>query len=413
MFLRGGDSMRVLMLAYEYPPEVVGGLGTAVSGLARALVRRGDHVHVVSASSLGDSASQLIDGVMVSRVARSAFAERLDPYGSGGDSDFLRVAIEANFSLASRSVAEATHAEPYDIIHAHDWHSSFAAKSLKHALKIPLVFTVHSTEHGRNRGIHSDLQRYIHEIEWMGTYEAWRVICCSGYMSDELMRIFSLPEDKIDVIPNGVDQAATPDPGFVNEVRSHYAGPGERLVFYVGRLVYEKGVHVLISSIPKVLGKARNTRFIIAGDGYYAGVLREKAEKLGIGNYVSFTGRINDQERDALYAAADAAVFPSLYEPFGIVALEGMARGIPVVVSDIGGLGEVVRHEETGIKVYSGNADSLAWGITRVLLDESLRIRLRENGPTEVKARFNWDRVADLTSTVYRRVLDEARGVQW
>jgi len=405
--------MRVLMLSYEYPPEVVGGLGAAVSGLARALVRRGDHVHVVSASPTGDAASELLDGVMVSRSARTTFPERLDPYGSGGDSDFLRVAMEANFGLTSRGVAEATRGDPYDLIHAHDWHSAFSAKSLKHALKIPLVFSVHSTEHGRNRGIHSDLQRYIHEIEWMGTYEAWRVICCSKYMSDELRRIFSLPEDKIDIIPNGVDQAAKPDWNLVNEVRSQYAGSGERLVFYVGRLVYEKGVHVLLSAVPKVLEEVANARFVIAGDGYYAGVLREKAEKLGIGGHVSFTGRISDLERDALYAASDVAVFPSLYEPFGIVALEGMARGTPVVVSDTGGLREVVRHEETGLKVYSGDADSLAWGIKRVLLDESLRTRLRENGPAEVRERFSWDCVADLTSAVYRHVLIEAETVPW
>jgi glycosyltransferase involved in cell wall biosynthesis len=405
--------MRVLMLSYEYPPEVVGGLGAAVSGLARSLVRRGDHVHVVSASPAGDADSQLLDGVVVSRSARTTIPERLDPYGSAGGSDFLRVAMEANFGLATRGIAEATRGEPYDIIHAHDWHSAFAAKSLKHALKIPLVFAVHSTEHGRNRGIHSDLQRYIHEIEWMGTYEAWRVICCSDYMSCELRRIFSLPEDKIDVIPNGVDQVAIPDPESVNEVRSRYAGSGERLVFYVGRLVYEKGVHVLLSSVPKVLEEVANTRFVIAGDGYYAGVLWEKAEKLGIGGYVSFTGRISDRERDALYAAADVAVFPSLYEPFGIVALEGMARATPVVVSDTGGLGEVIRHEETGLKVYSGDADSLAWGIKRVLLDESLRTRLRDNGPVEVREKFSWDRIADLTSCVYRRVLSEAKSVTW
>ncbi|NLJ60014.1 MAG: glycosyltransferase family 4 protein [Firmicutes bacterium] len=405
--------MRVLMISYEYPPEVVGGLGAAVSGLARALARRGDYVQVISASSIGDAAPCREDGVIVSRVARSAFPEGLDLYGGGGDAGFLRVAMEANFGLATRGVVEATRDGPYDIIHAHDWHSAFAAKSLKHALKIPLVFTVHSTEYGRNRGIHSDLQRYIHEIEWMGTYEAWRVICCSKYMSSELRRIFSLPEDKIDVIPNGVDPPHLPEQELINEIRSRYAGSGERLVFYVGRLVYEKGVHVLLSSIPKVLEEAKNTRFVIAGDGYYAGVLREKADNLGIGDHVSFVGRISDRERDAFYAIADAAVFPSLYEPFGIVALEGMARGVPVVVSDTGGLGEVVRHEETGLKVYSGDADSLAWGIKRALLDESLQEKLRRNGPVEVRERFSWDQVADLTFDVYRRVLSEAASVPW
>ena len=405
--------MRVLMLSYEYPPEVIGGLGAAVSGLARALARQGIHVHVVSASTIGDSDSELFDGVTVSRVARSTFSERFDPYGGGGDTGFLRIAMEANFGFASRGVLEATREEPYDIIHAHDWHSAFAAKSLKHALKIPLVFTIHSTEYGRNRGIHSELQRYIHEIEWMATYEAWRVICCSNYMSGELRRIFSLPQDKIDVIPNGVDQVVMADNDFVREMKSRYTHPGDFLVFYIGRLVYEKGVHVLLSSVPKVLEEVGNVKFVRAGDGYYADVLREKAQRLGIEDSVVFTGRISDAERDALYVAADAAVFPSLYEPFGIVALEGMVRGTPVVVSDTGGLSEVVRHEETGLKVSPGDADSLGWGIKRVLLDESLRTRLRENGPKEVRERFNWDRVADLTREVYMRISNEARSVPW
>jgi len=405
--------MRVLMLSYEYPPKIVGGLGAAVLGLARALVRQGDHVHVVSASSVGDSDSEVLDGVTVSRVARSTFSEGLDPYGGGGDAGFLRIAMEANFGLASRGVLEARRKGPYDIIHAHDWHSAFAAKSLKHALKIPLAFTIHSTEHGRNRGIHSDLQRYIHEIEWMATYEAWRIICCSNYMSDELRRIFSLPQDKIDVIPNGIDQVVAPDKGFANEVKSHYAKAGDFLVFYIGRLVYEKGVHVLLSSIPKVLEEVGNVKFVIAGDGYYQNVLREKAQRLGIEDHVVFAGRISDATRDALYVAADAAVFPSLYEPFGIVALEGMMKGTPVVVSDTGGLSEVVRHEETGVKVYPGDADSLGWGIKKVLLDESLRTRLRENGPKEVIERFSWDRVAELTREVYTRISSEARSVPW
>lgn len=405
--------MRVLMLSYEYPPEVIGGLGAAVSGLAQALVRQDDYVHVVSVSSSGARDPELLDGVMVSKVARSTFPEGLDPYGGGGGAGFLRIAMEANFGLISRGVVEVAKTGPYDIIHAHDWHSAFAAKSLKHSLKIPLVSTIHSTEYGRNRGIHSDLQRYIHEIEWMATYESWRVICCSNYMSDELKRIFSLPQDKIDVIPNGVDQAVVPDQERITETRLRYARPQERLVFYIGRLVYEKGVHVLLSSIPGVLEEVKNTRFVIAGDGYYKDVLWEKAERLGIKDYVSFAGRISDRERDALYAAADASVFPSLYEPFGIVALEGMARGIPVVVSDTGGLSEVVKHEETGVKVCPGDSESLAWGIKRVLLDEKLRAKLRENGPKEVRERFNWDRVADLTRKVYMRVSSEAQKVQW
>lgn len=414
MTTQEAGSMRVLMLSYEYPPEVVGGLGAAVSGLARSLTRHGDEVHVICASSGGDAASSVQDGVKVSRVARSIIQASGDPYGGGGGA-FLHTVMEANFGLTSRTVSEARGCDVYDVLHAHDWLVGFAAKSLKHALHIPLVVTVHSTEYGRNRGIHSDLQKYIHEVEWMITYEAWRVICCSHYMADELRRIFSLPGDKIDVIPNGVDpeMSRPPDAEFVRQTRLRFARPEDRLVFYVGRLVYEKGVHVLLDAVPQVLAEVPNTRFVIAGDGYYASVLREKAAKMGLGQAVTFAGRISDEERDALYAAADVAVFPSLYEPFGIVALEAMARGTAVVASDVGGLSEVIRHEETGVKVYPGSADSLAWGIRRVLSDAGFRSLLSQRGREDALSRFGWDAVAASTHSVYERVRAEAARVAW
>ncbi len=404
--------MRILMLSYEYPPDVVGGLGAAVAGLARSLARQGDKVHVICASSGGDAATSVQDGVKVSRVARSSIQAARDPYGGGGGS-FLHTVMEANFGLTSRTVMEVRGRRRYDILHVHDWLAGFAAKSLKHALHVPLVTTVHSTEYGRNRGIHSDLQKYIHEVEWMITYEAWRVICCSQYMADELNRVFSLPADKIDIIPNGVDPGPPPDQEYVRQTRLRYARPEDRLVFYVGRLVYEKGVHVLLDAVPQVLAEVPNARFVIAGDGYYASVLREKAASMGLGRAVAFAGRISDEERDALYAAADVAVFPSLYEPFGIVALEAMARGTPVVASDTGGLAEVVRHEETGLKVYSGSADSLAWGIRRVLLDPGFRSFISQRGREEALSRFGWDAVVASTRSVYQRVLEEAARAPW
>ncbi|MGE5586342.1 MAG: glycosyltransferase family 4 protein [Bacillota bacterium] len=404
--------MRVLMLSYEYPPEVVGGLGAAVAGLARSLVKQRDEIHVVCASSGGDAASSVQEGVKVSRVARSTIQATADPYGGAGGS-FLHTVMEANFGLTSRTVLEVRGRPRYDVLHAHDWLVAFAAKSLKHALHVPLVVTVHSTEYGRNRGIHSDLQKYIHEVEWMITFEAWRVICCSHYMADELKRIFSLPADKIDVIPNGVDPGVPPDPQFIRETRLRYARPEDRVVFYVGRLVYEKGVHVLLDAAPQVLAAMPNTRFVIAGDGYYAGVLRGKSESMGLGGAVRFAGRISDQERDALYAAADVAVFPSLYEPFGIVALEAMVRGTPVVASDTGGLAEVVRHEETGVKVHSGSGDSLAWGIKRVLSDPGFRSFISQRGREEALSRYAWDSVASSTRSVYQRVIDESLRVSW
>ncbi|TDA67501.1 MAG: glycosyltransferase family 1 protein [Clostridia bacterium] len=391
--------MKVLMLSWEYPPASVGGLARHVEELAAALTDMAE-VHVLTRG--GPSAPGPEDSVLVHRV---------EPY-SLNPADFLGWVFQLNMALLEQGIRLYQHYGPFDILHAHDWLVAFAARALKHAYLVPLVATIHATEAGRNQGLHNDTQRYISSVEWWLAYEAWRVIVCSQHMRQEVRRFFQVPDDKLEVVPNGVRPERFQVRPDLN-LRLQYAAPGEKIIFFVGRLVPEKGVQVLIQAMPAVLRNCPEAKLIVAGQGPMEGELKYLAQNLGLGPKVYFTGYLDDARRNALYAVADVAVFPSLYEPFGIVALEAMAAGTPVVVADTGGLGEVVTHGESGLKAFAGSAASLAENIFRVLREQGLADYLRQEAARCIASRFNWPRIAQHTYKVYQRVVGEAGQVDW
>jgi len=301
-----------------------------------------------------------------------------------------------------------------DVFHAHDWLVATAGIGLKHVFRKPFFATMHSTEIGRRNGIHFDYERMIHETEAWLTYEAWKVICCSDYMVHHVQWAFGLPTDKLVMIPNGVNAEVYTKNEKENlaQFRSKYALPEEKIVLFVGRLVYEKGVHVLVNAAPKVLEKA-NAKFIIVGNGYMKDQLSTIVNATGIANKVMFTGFVDDETLWKLQKCADVSVVPSLFEPFGIVALEAMAAKSPVVVSDTGGLSEIVNHDVDGVKVYAGNPDSLAWGINRVFTDETYANALRTNAYRKIQEKYNWDKSAQQTKTLYESILAEYSKSFW
>jgi glycosyltransferase involved in cell wall biosynthesis len=183
-------------------------------------------------------------------------------------------------------------------------------------------------------------------------------------------------------------------------------------VLFVGRLVYEKGAHVLINGIPKVLEKV-DAKFVIVGSGYMKEQLSNIVKSMGLEHKVLFTGFVDDETLLKLQRCADVSVVPSLFEPFGIVALEAMAAKSPVVVSDTGGLSEIVDHDSTGIKVYSNSPESLAWGITKILLDGNYANRIRENAFKKVQEKYDWDKIAQQTERIYEGVLGEYSKSFW
>lgn len=398
--------MHVLMLSWEYPPNMVGGLGKHVAEILPALARAGVQIDLVTPRRAGGETVERFDGWTVHRIATS-LRPALD---FGLQVDRTNVALER----ACREIIEL--GDPFDLIHNHDWLTSVAAASLKHRYRMPLVATIHATERGRGRGqLSSGASQRIDRAEWQLTYEAWRVICCTQYMSEQVHSFFEVPRDKIDVIPNGVDPSRFDalDGVDLTSFRSRYATPEERIVLYVGRIVREKGVEVLTRSVPPVLRKVPEARFVIAGKGPELEGTRELVSELDMEDKVLLPGFISDEDRDRLYKVADCAVFPSLYEPFGIVALEAMAARTPVVVSEVGGLPEVVRHGETGITVYPNNVGSCAWGIVHTLQNPAWARQRVENAYGEVLTVFNWDTIAQRTAEVYSRVAEERAQAVW
>jgi glycosyltransferase involved in cell wall biosynthesis len=395
--------MKVALFTWEYPPKIVGGIARHVYGLTRALSKIGVETLVFTCEFPGAPREEKTDGVRVFRV---------DSYRAPTP-DLATWDLVMNQSM-EETAAEIIDSEnvPVDLLHAHEWLVAKASIGLKHTLRLPLVASVHATEYGRRNGLHDNNERMIHETERWLTFEAWRVICCSSFMTDHVSWVFSLPRQKIDAIPNGVDVTEFVGTFQKSSFRRLYALPEEKIVLFVGRLVYEKGAALLVEAVPRVLART-NAKFVFVGEGYMKEQLIARARQLGVAEKTYFTGYADEKTLKQLYRVADACVFPSLYEPFGIVALEAMAARAPVVVADTGGFSEVVEHDRTGVKVYPNNVESLAWGIVRVLTDDSYAHYLEANAARKVLDEYSWDLIALRTKKVYERILEEYRRGVW
>ncbi len=388
--------MKILMLTWEYPPRIVGGIARVVHDLSKRLIKDGHEVTVVTYRDSADVPEYENDkGVNVYRV---------DNYMIHPN-NFIDWIMQLNFNMLSKATEIINKEGGFDVIHAHDWLVTYAAKSLKNAYDIPIVATIHATEAGRNSGIHDETQRYINDTEWLLTYEATEVIVNSNYMKNEIQRLFGLPFDKINVIPNGINLSNFTGIERDYDFRRQYAMDNEKIILYVGRLVYEKGVQHLIAAMPKILSNYNDAKLIIAGRGGMMNELRAEASNLGLNDKIYFTGYLNSKQVQKMYKCADVAVFPSTYEPFGIVALEAMLAGVPTVVSDVGGLDEIVTHGVDGMKSYAGNANSIADSVTALLYDHQLATNVSKKAKQKVKDQFNWEKIAQDTHFTYEKAI--------
>lgn len=393
----------VMMLSWEFPPRVIGGISPHVYFLSKSLVKQGVNVHVVTCDFPDTPTYEVVDGIEVHRI---------DSYKNPSP-DFPSWVYLMNLNMQKEAARLVRENGNIDIFHAHDWLVANAGIGLKHVFRKPLLVTMHSTEIGRRETLHSNTERMIHETEAWLNFEAWRVICCSYYMVSHVRSVFGLPNDKIDMIPNGVDTDTYDSiPDNLNDFRAKFALPEEKITLYVGRLVYEKGIHVLINAVPKVLSKS-NAKFIIVGSGYMKEQLLTIVRGMRLEHKVLFEGFMDESSLLRLQKCADVTVVPSLFEPFGIVALEAMAAKSPAVVSDTGGMSEIVEHDVTGVKVYPDNPDSLAWGINRILLDDGYARRIKENAYRVVQEKYGWDKIAQQTNSTYERILKEYLKVNW
>lgn len=394
--------MQILMLSWEFPPFSVGGLSQHVYELSRAMAGEGMNVEVITTASSSPSA-EIVDGVIVHRV---------EPY-PGRQLNFITWVQQLNLAMLEKGVSLNNRTGGFDIIHAHDWLAAYAGRGLKNIYHLPLIATIHATEHGRNGGLFTEEQKYIGEVEWQLIYDSWKTICCSQYMEEELATVFQTPRDKIEIIPNGVSpesfQISSPD----NSIREHFAPHGEKIIFYVGRLVQEKGVQVLLRALPLVREQCPDARVVIAGTGPYEEELQRQAAIQGLDQHVIFAGYIDDYTRNQLYHWSTAAVFPSFYEPFGIVALEAMAAGTPVVVGDVGGFRETVKHGENGLKAVPGDPASLARQIGTLLSSPDLAKKLARKALFDLHHQFSWKSIARDTIAVYREVISTPEARIW
>ena len=389
--------MKILMLTWEYPPRIVGGISRVVHDLSKRLIKDGHDVTVITYREGNVPAFENDKGVKVYRV---------DNYMINPN-NFIDWIMQMNFNMIAKANELIAKEGNFDVVHAHDWLVAYAAKTLKNSYNLPLVATIHATEAGRNSGIHDEVQRYINDTEWLLTYEASEVLVNSNYMKNELQRLFGLPFEKISVVPNGINCTSFNGVEKDFDFRRKYAMDNEKIILFIGRLVYEKGIQHLISAMPKILENYHDCKLVIAGKGGMIDELRAQVDCMGLSNKVCFAGYLDAKQVCKMYKVAEVSAFPSTYEPFGIVALEAMLAGVPTVVSDIGGLNEIVEHRINGMKSYAGNPNSLADSIIELLKNPKLCNDIVKQAKAKVKSEYNWGKIAQDTYFAYQKAICE------
>lgn len=374
------------MLSWEYPPLVVGGIAAHVDGLARAMVRDGHEVVVFSLHTNDAPDDVVTDGVRILRA-------NIDLPWLPDDNLVGRMA-SANHQI-TQLAAQLGSWRP-DVVHAHDWLVSWAGDTISTLWSVPLVATIHATERGRHGGhVPPGMPAAINAVEWWLTYQAAQVICCSQFMVREVVGGFELPIDKVHMVPNGVDLAVwEPNP-------VELAAAREPLVVAWGRVQYEKGFQVLARAIGSLRHRVPGIRCVIAGRGSYLAELQSQIDIEGLADLVNLAGFVSDNDLRGLLHRAGCGVIPSLYEPFGIVALESMASGAPTVVARTGGLAEIVEGTGAGLLFEPGNHHDLADRIADVLTDSKAASRLQKTAATILSERYTWDAIAKTTLSVY------------
>lgn len=386
----------MLVLAREYPPQGTTGVASHVSGLSRALVRAGHEVTVLVPADHDDrtndttrSLDDATDGVRVRRAATDL------PWLP--DDDVVANTASTNNHLVAL-LGELGDWRP-DLVHAHDWDVAWAARTIATIHRCPLVATIHATERSRHGGhLPPGAAEAVHAVESWLVWTADRVVCTSRFMLREVSEGFEYDAGAIDLVPSGIDPSdwSPPNP---NEER----GP---LVVAWGRVQYEKGFQVLAQAMARLRSRIPGVTCLVAGRGSYLPELQSQVDLEGVSDIVQLAGFVpNDELRRQLHRAG-CVVIPSLYEPFGVVALEALASGAPVVAARTGGLAEIMDGTGAAAMFEPGNAIELAERIGTVLQDKSVATDLAESARRLLSERYSWDAIAAATLEVYRRLVD-------
>ncbi len=411
------------VLVYEYPPKIVGGLGTYAAEITRKFVLMDNDVTVFT---MNDDAGNLPTreiwrGIEIHRPLHidisdslpDVVAEDIKKWGRG--SNLFSKILVYNYLSASKLVNELIRKEniKYDIVVAHDWLSAIGGITVKKEVGLPLAFHVHSTEKGRTFGNGSEV---VSNIELHCGMAADLIVTVSYAMKEELTKL-GFPKDKIQVCYNGVDpQKYNPeeiDKEQIKKIREFYGiKDDELMILFIGRLVGVKGVDKLIMAMPHILQKTPKARLVIVGLGDLQEYLVNLVKITKMDSYIKFRfDFVPEEERILHYAACNVAVFPSLYEPFGIVVLEAMSMEKPVVVgaANVSGMREIViccGEEQCGYHVNPSDPSDIAWGINNALETPEKMMWLGKNGRRRVLSEFTWDKVAERTLEVYDKIIN-------
>jgi glycogen(starch) synthase len=389
--------VRVLIVSWEFPPLVVGGLGRHVFDLSRELAALGHEVCVLTRGATSEHVTEVFGEVRVIRAAVDDLAV-----------DFTTESLLAwtqvfEHSLVRAGIDLVTRWTP-DVIHAHDWLVAQTAHTLSRLSHAPVVATVHAIEYGRQQGwLAEPLHRAIHSVERWLCRNADAVITCSTFMADEVSRLFQLDRSSVHVIGNGIDpQIWSSEPAGI----PRQDGP---LLAFAGRFVHEKGIQELIKALPLLRTEYPDLCLVLAGSGHERAEQQDRARRYEVADLIDWPGFLDDESLAALFRTADVVVVPSLYEPFGLVALEAQAVGTPVAVADTGGLRDLVQAGITGERFEPQNPTAIAEAVRRLLQDPQRAQAMAISAQRRAHKLYSWQAVANSVADVYASIQTPSR----
>lgn len=389
--------MRIAMFSWESLHSIfMGGLGVHATELSAGLERRGHEVHLITRRKAEQNAYDLIDGVHYHRIDHEIVGD-----------DFVATMDKMCLAMAKKFSEITDMVGHFDLLHAHDWLTGNAMKYSMQKYGTKGLLTMHSTEYGRDGNVFYDgFAKEIRDAEAEACFHADQIICVSGFLAEEVERIYAVPHDKIHVVPNGVNFHAFD--GFLNpaDVKASYGIPAMApTVFAAGRMSLQKGMDMLVEAVPMVLASYPETKFVVSGSGPEKDRVVRIAKELGLEDAILFLDALPRAKYIDLMRSVDVVVVPSRNEPFGIIILEAWAAGKPVVTTTSGGPREFVWHNVNGFHV-DANPGGLAHGIGSLLADHDHCRALGANGRKACEDMFHWDNVAAYTEGVYQYMMD-------
>lgn len=392
--------MKILMLGWELPPENSGGLGEACLGLCKAMVGRGEEVIFVlpkkmtldinfmkiEYADIKNDLKNIPDSYTVSNAWLSKYRQLgFIPY------DFIKGAL-----LYAERIADIAKKHNADVIHAHDWLTFPAGIEAKRITGKPLVIHIHSTEFDRTGGHYPNPT--VYDIEREAIRKADKVIAISNRQKDIITNHYEISPSKVEVVYNGTPQFEKKDlPPALSEIKKL----GYKVVLFLGRITLQKGPEYFVRAAKRVLEYREKVIFVVTGSGDMQGQMMEEAAACGILDNFIFTGFLRGDDRNRIFQTADLYVMSSVSEPFGLVPLEAIANGTPVLISKQTGVSEVLSH---ALKVDFWDTDEMANKILAVLKYKPLKNDLKFNSRIELEG-ITWEKSADKCIGIYQQLI--------